>query len=291
MASTAEGNGKPIAIKPSRREGIAGFIAGFTSTTLTYPLDLIKTRFQSTCYNHYKSAFDAFASIINHNGIRGLFVGIDVCVTASSLSWGSYFYFYAHSKSKLRELSNTEKLSHSQHVLAAIAAGTVTELCVSPIWVIKTNLQLNYTDADGLNAVRNTVRTIYRQRGIAGFWKGVIPSMFGVYQSSIHFMIYEHVTDLIEQRHARSMNSMEVVLNTMLSATTSSLIMYPYQIIRTRLQHCTQNEPQSIWSITRQIWKMDGLRGFYAGVWINITRILPSTCITFLVYETLKTKL
>ena len=34
-----------------------------------------------------------------------------------------------------------------------------------------------------------------------------------------------------------------------------------------------------------------GILGFYRGMHVNILRILPSTCITFLVFESLKTRI
>lgn len=35
----------------------------------------------------------------------------------------------------------------------------------------------------------------------------------------------------------------------------------------------------------RRTWLEEGLRGFYRGLGTNLVRVLPGTCVTFVVYE------
>ena len=86
------------------------------------------------------------------------------------------------------------------------------------------------------------------------------------------------------------MTPMEIIANTIFAKSMSVAATYPYQVMRTRLQHI-DGESQKITTLATSIWRRNGIKGFYAGISINITRIMPSTCITFLVYETLKTRL
>ena len=96
---------------------------------------------------------------------------------------------------------------------------------------------------------------------------------------------------------------------------------YPYQVIRTRLQHglsifhakktnilhqtsetCCQNvfksmkkfslphvetDAKNMRSVISYIGRKQSLSGFYRGLPTNLIRILPSTCLTFVVYEQL----
>mmetsp|Transcript_57015 Transcript_57015/g.90842 ORF Transcript_57015/g.90842 Transcript_57015/m.90842 type:complete len:115 (-) Transcript_57015:66-410(-) len=114
--------------------------------------------------------------------------------------------------------------------------------------------------------------------------------MFGVIQSSIYFVIYEDIKNRIQHKYNRYMLPLEVIANTFVAKSIAVVLTYPYQVMRTRLQHIG-GESQRIVPIMKNVWQSNGIRGFYAGVSINITRIMPATCITFLVYETLKTKL
>ena len=42
------------------------------------------------------------------------------------------------------------------------------------------------------------------------------------------------------------------------------------------------------WDVVRQVFRREGVQGFYKGVVPNVVRVLPSTCVTFLVYENVK---
>ena len=57
---------------------IAGIGAGITSTTILYPLQLIKTRMQVTnsSITAYSSLSDAFRTIIRNEGFLGLYQGL-----------------------------------------------------------------------------------------------------------------------------------------------------------------------------------------------------------------------
>lgn len=80
---------------------------------------------------------------------------------------------------------------------------------------------------------------------------------------------------------------------------------YPYQVVRSRIQVRTlinhlklslrvihQNNSQakefpSIPATITKTWSREGFRGFYRGLGTNLVRVLPGTCVTFVVYENL----
>ena len=65
---------------------------------------------------------------------------------------------------------------------------------------------------------------------------------------------------------------------------------YPYQVIRTKLQmYDADSTYRSASDVVAKVWKREGVVGFYRGLGPNLLRVLPSTWVTFLVYE--KTKI
>ncbi|KAL8918813.1 MAG: hypothetical protein Q9208_007151 [Pyrenodesmia sp. 3 TL-2023] len=67
---------------------------------------------------------------------------------------------------------------------------------------------------------------------------------------------------------------------------------YPYQVVRARLQMYEAGQTYNgARDAIAQIWKQEGVRGFYKGLAPNLVRVLPSTWVTFLVYEKTKTVL
>lgn len=63
---------------------------------------------------------------------------------------------------------------------------------------------------------------------------------------------------------------------------------YPYQVIRSRIQTDTTGDlyPNILTTIKRT-WNREGVKGLYRGLGTNLVRVLPGTCVTFVVYENL----
>ena len=75
---------------------IAGFTAGFVSSSVLYPLEVVKSRFQVGKHSNfsYRNTFNALSIIYSQHGIKELYRGFPAGLVGSSLSWGLYFWFY-----------------------------------------------------------------------------------------------------------------------------------------------------------------------------------------------------
>ena len=130
-------------------------------------------------------------------------------------------------------------------------------------------------------------RQIYQAEGLRGFYRGLLPSLFGVSHGALQFMAYEML-----KTHRRT-TRVEGVLNTtdylVLSGLAKALAgsaTYPYQVIRTRLQmYNADSTYNGVRDVVTQVWRKEGLAGFYKGLGPNLVRVMPSTWVTFLVYE------
>lgn len=144
-------------------------------------------------------------------------------------------------------------------------------------------------------------RQIYHTEGLPGFYRGLVPALFGVSQGALQFMAYErlkvfrsrsgHDTPLgdISTGMGRKLGNFDFLALSSLSKVFSGCVTYPYQVVRSRLQtydsHLFYRGP--IDAVVR-IWAQEGLAGFYKGLGPNLFRVLPSTWVTFLVYENSK---
>lgn len=65
-------------------------------------------------------------------------------------------------------------------------------------------------------------------------------------------------------------------------------ITYPYQVVRSRIQNnATKHLYPTIPTCVARTWREEGATGFYRGLGTNLVRVLPGTCVTFVVYENL----
>ena len=189
--------------------------------------------------------------------------------------------------------STNGRLSPADHLMAAAGAGFITVLMTNPLWLCKTRLCIQ--DPSAPNAYRglwNALTTIYRQEGIPGLYKGLVPATFGVSHGAIQFMIYEEMKRQWSQytrveTEARN-NTLEYIVMAAGSKSIATAITYPYQVVRSRLQdHRGLAEFKGASDVLFKTLRSDGWRGMYRGLAPNLIRVLPGTCLTFGAYESI----
>ncbi|CDW98483.1 hypothetical protein [Sporisorium scitamineum] len=213
-----------------------------------------------------------------------------------------------------------KKLSAGQHLLAASESGAITALMTNPIWVVKTRMfttpksvATSATAAAGgatrappqvYRGLWHGLVSIYRTEGVRGWYKGAGLALFGVSNGAIQFMAYEELKKwrtAVATRKLQSTSSptaapvdtsmiklsnIEYIVMSGVSKVAAILLTYPYQVVRSRIQnHATSHIYPNISTCIRLTYTQEGLRAFYKGLVPNLVRILPGTCVTFVVYE------
>ncbi|KAI8912950.1 mitochondrial carrier domain-containing protein [Powellomyces hirtus] len=274
-------------------QALAGFTAGAVSTVLLHPMDLVKTRFQCK-FSYYHSIQLTFASIWkNEGGIRGLYRGVSPNFAGATASWGMYFWWYTIIKDWMRENPN-EQLGAAQHLLASAEAGALTAVCTNPFWVVKTRMcATRAADVGAYRSLADGLTRMWREEGLRGFYKGMIPAFFGVSHGALQFMAYEEMKKLRmnSMKGKKDVNKMDTLEYITMAATSkifATVCTYPYQVLRSRLQSQIGHENtlyNGVIGTVKTIYRNEAIGGFYKGMGINIVRVLPGTCVTFGVYE------
>ncbi|GAA5833060.1 hypothetical protein JCM5353_006761 [Sporobolomyces roseus] len=306
-------------------QAFSGFTAGIVSTLCMQPLDLLKVQLQvsttthSTPRNSLVQIWSGLGEIVKSGGIgrRGLYRGIGPNLTGNATSWGLYFLWYTDFKKRLSANSKDSnvKLNAGQHLLASASSGVVTAIITNPLWVVKTRMYT--TRANSPLAYRGVSHGLYRlirDEGFRGASKGMTLALIGVSNGAIQFMTYEELKkwrvesrrkrigsgndDSISQEESNKLSNLEYIFMSGSAKLVAISITYPYQVIRSRIQYQplisslppSPSSPivqpyTSIPDVIRRTYAHEGLRGFYKGIATNAVRILPGTCVTFVVYE------
>lgn len=297
-----------VSISPSIVESVAGFSAGIVSTLAVHPFDVVKTRLQieqnasSTTPGRSFSVIRTIAAEANGEGGRGLlrsfYRGLMPNMIGNSVSWALYFMWYGNIKDLIRAARENENipleqrgLRSSDYFLASGTSGILTAVLTNPIWVIKTRMLSTARNTPGAyKSISHGTADLYRTEGLRGFYRGLLPSLFGVSHGAIQFMAYEQLKNHFS--HSRPGNQLSNLDFLYLSATSkifAGSITYPYQVVRARLQtYDAQLRYKGAWDVVRKVVRQEGVGGLYKGLGPNIVRVLPSTCVTFLVYENVK---
>ncbi|CAO1617363.1 unnamed protein product [Parajaminaea phylloscopi] len=151
--------------------------------------------------------------------------------------------------------------------------------------------------------LRSSLAHIYRTEGWRGLYKGTGLALFGVSNGAIQFMAYEQLkrhrsnvalkkrggnvspSELGSEGQVKLTNTEYTVISGLAKLVAIGLT-YPYQVVRSRIQnHATAHIYPSVSRCIQLTYKQEGLSAFYKGMSANLVRILPATCVTFVVYE------
>lgn len=236
--------------------------------------------------------------------IAALYRGLGVNLIGNSAGWALYFMWYRQAKDFVRTYrgyDQSQPLTSVDYLVASSASGVLSALITNPIWVVKTRmLSTSATEAGAYPGLLSGLRAILRREGFRGYFQGFTPTLAGVSHSSLYFLAYEKLNNWRRaQRSAQGEGTQLSNLDTIMTSTMSKLwagtITYPHQVVRARMQ--TQNMHSEgrptrpslgVIALMKSIWQNEGALGFYKGMFPNMMRVVPSTCITFLVYENVK---
>lgn len=263
---------------------VAGFTAGSVSSTLLYPLEVVKSRFQIGSHSNfsYRNTFSALGTIYTTRGFRELYRGFPAGFAGSSLSWGMYFWFYNEWKAGIASARGMATPGPVDHWCSSILASMAVQTLLCPLWVVKLNQQLGHVDGfwSGLSSLG-------RKEGIRGLYRGLVPGYWSSTHLAFQFVVYEE----LKRRSPFESLTMNTVLATVLSKSVATVLTSPIEVVKVRLRSSTVSVSETVRSVCSQIWQKEGLRGFYRGVGTALIRILPGQVLTFLTYETVKSML
>jgi len=278
------------------RHMMAGISGGVVSTLLLHPLDLLKVRFAvddgSQGRTKYTSIRSAMSTIVNTEGVRGLYRGVTPNVVTAGSSWGSYFLFYQTIKTRLQDGDTLRQLATGEHLLAASVAGLMTLIFTNPITVVKTRICLQQKQAldpsRHYSGMVDAFVKISKYEGVSGLYKGFTPGLFGVVHGAIQFMVYEELKNRYNIHHQKPIDtpiSPALYLTfAAISKLFAAITTYPYQVVRARLQdtHCKY---QGSVDCVRKIIRYEGMIGLYKGLTPYLVHVMPNICLVFLTYE------
>ncbi|CAN4076738.1 unnamed protein product [Withania somnifera] len=171
---------------------VAGACAGVSSTLLTYPLELVKTRLtiQRGAYN---GLLDAFVKILKEGGPGELYRGLTPSLIGVIPYAATNYFAYDTLRKGYREIFKEEKIGNIETLLIGSAAGAISSTATFPLEVARKHMQVGAVS--GRLVYKNVIHalaSIFEQEGIQGLYKGIGPSCVKLVPAAgISFMCYE----------------------------------------------------------------------------------------------------
>lgn len=275
-------------LTPSLVESSAGFTAGIVSTLVVHPFDVVKTRLQieHSAQQRTGSSWRVVRQIANEGArrpggdaaqvLRSFYRGLGPNMIGNSVSWGLYFMWYGNIKDLIASARGSEDgsgrgtLRSGDYFLASGTSGILTALFTNPIWVIKTRMLSTARNTPGAyTSVAHGTVELFRSEGVKGFYRGLLPSLFGVSHGAIQFMAYENLKNhwgLSRTGGKQGLTNFDYLSLSAASKMFAGSITYPYQVVRSRLQtYDARTRYNGAMDVVRQVWMKEGLGGFYKG--------------------------
>ncbi|PVV02722.1 hypothetical protein BB560_002812 [Smittium megazygosporum] len=176
---------------------LAGSIAGLSATVVTYPFDLLRTRFAAQSSNNkaYFSYPRAVISIYKHEGVLGFYKGLGSATFQIVPYMGIVFLSFEAIHSFLLKLDNKNSvLSNVVNTsFAGASAGVIGKFCVYPLDLIRKRTQVQgpslykFVEKD-FQPYSNKTFTMFKKtfanEGVYGLYKGLSPSLIKASVSS-----------------------------------------------------------------------------------------------------------
>lgn len=250
---------------------IDGMLAGLTGVTMTYPLDLSKTRLQNQVTKtgelvKYKNLPDTVIKVFRYEGLKGAYAGY--LGNASVLMFEAAFKLVANDmiRKKLTD-KKTGKITVLNECLTGAFTGVLQSISITPRELLKIKGQEAFTRGEKFSLAKS-VKEIYLKGGIKGFYQGWAATVArDVPYAVVYFPMYAHLkdSDLFHNGREFKYNFLAGFLSGMAAAGVSC----PFDVIKTRLQ----NQPAGLknklsWmGCAKNAWKTEGqYRAFFKGV-------------------------
>lgn len=308
---------------------IAGGISGVISRTCTAPFDRIKvfliarTDLSSTFLNSKGKLLEknpnadlskiksplikAATSLYRQGGLRAFYVGNGLNVIKvfpeSAMKFGS-FELAKRVMAQLEGVKDTSQLSRFSTYIAGGMGGVVAQFSVYPIDTLKYRIQCAPLNANlkGNELLISTAKDMYREGGLRLFYRGVTVGVMGIFPyAALDLGTFSALKKWYITRQAKltgvpehnvTISNMVVLLMGAFSGTVGASVVYPINLLRTRLQaQGTYAHPyryDGFRDVLSKTIQREGYQGLFKGLVPNLAKVCPAVSISYLCYENLK---
>jgi solute carrier family 25 protein 33/36 len=282
---------------------LSGGVAGTVAACITNPLEVIKTQLQSSNKELLKARGHPVAiaqAIMDRDGVAGFWRGLPPTLVGIVPSRSAYFYAYQRTKTFLNP--TLPEGGPANALIAGFFAGIVGNTLTNPIWMVRTRMQLLIDHTAGQRQYAgygDAIRTIFREEGVGGFYKGITASYWGCAEGAFQFLIYEQFKSrLIERQnqHRQALGlrpTQELPKATYFWAAAASkaiaaVATYPHEVARTRMREQARSgifKYRGMWQTLGVMAKEEGAKSMYAGMGVHMMKVVPNSALMFLTYE------
>jgi len=263
----------------------AGAMAGSVDTSITMPLDTIKTAMQ---IRHYEGVAACTRSIIQHDGVAGLYYGFTPFLLQASGKAAVRFCMY---DMLVRAVDAAGIDRAKNHVAWAGACGLGAGMAEALMWTAPTERikVLRQSRAGKGHRTSPTIGTIVREQGVSGLYVGASATALRQATSvALRFAIVDEVKSGVCSSFGydkKNAPTWVTFLGGGLGGFISAVINNPIDVVKSRIQ--AGEGGVSIIQCLRQTVNEHGIKVLTHGITARSSRLFLSQAIQFSVVDKL----
>ncbi|KAL5541627.1 hypothetical protein UlMin_009337 [Ulmus minor] len=284
-------------------EATSGAVGALVSTTILYPLDTCKTKYQAENRAHhqqkYRNISDVLWEAISTRQVLSLYQGLGTKNLQSFISQFVYFYGYSFFKKLYLEKSGKKSIGTRANLLVAAAAGACTVIVTQPLDTASSKMQTSeFGKSKGL------LKTLSE-----GTWKeafdGLGISLLLTSNPSIQYTVFDQLKQrqltkqLIRETGSESsqqaLSAFSAFMLGAVSKCVATVLTYPAIRTKVMIQAAESDEEEkdesdpknqkTVSGAVYAIWKKEGLLGFFKGLQAQILKTVLSSALHLMIKE------
>jgi len=272
----------------------AGASAGIMEHCVMYPVDCVKTRMQALACDKPKfqstSIVRNLLFIMKDEGAFRPIQGVQAMAAGAGPAHAMYFACYEYLKETLTPYTKDSYIPESLvHATAGASATVLHDGIMTPAEVIKQRMQMCCSPYKSVFTCANTV---YKTEGLGAFYRsyGTMLTMNIPFQAT-HFVVYEKMQDLTNPKG--EYNPPAHLVSGAAAGALAATITMPLDVCKTLLNTQEANvlvrlnttKVVGLVAAARTVYNLAGPIGYFQGLRARILYQMPSTAISWSVYE------
>ncbi|CAB3224024.1 unnamed protein product [Arctia plantaginis] len=225
-------------------------LSACVAETVTYPLDLAKTRLQlqnevaavkSGLHMEYRGLISTAINISTKEGVLKLWSGLLPMFHRHMLYSGCRLVFYEQIRNLL--LDENGRLSLGFSIICGATCGAMAQIIASPADLVKVQMQaeghrIQQSKPPRFSGCKQAYTMIYNKSGIMGFWRGSIPNAQRAALVNIgDLAAYDYSKHYLKRQFAMKDGILLHTLSAFIAGLVGAVLCTPADLIKTRLMN------------------------------------------------------
>uniref|UniRef100_A0A0N4ZU62 Mitochondrial carrier protein n=1 Tax=Parastrongyloides trichosuri TaxID=131310 RepID=A0A0N4ZU62_PARTI len=263
---------------------VSGAFGATGAAIVGLPFDTVKTRLQASQKGEFKSPLDCLKKTISHEGVKGLFRGAIPIITASA---PTYSFHYVVNQQTVAFFANGKKENlpiWKELICGGIAGASICGI-LTPGERLKCYMQVRTDKISVYKALKNVVST----DGLLSLFKGFNATLLReVPMGAGYYATYNILRNQITEDNKRPPLWKVLIVGSLAGACGWTCGM-PGDVIKSRIQSSIGSKSNTkILVVAKELYKTNGLRGFFIGYLPVLLRSMPVNAVFFAFCETAK---